>query len=149
MPSGSQGMNHSGQLKIMSEIMLFMRVQLTLGVCNHATSLHENTTKPSARCITVNIEGLCDVRLCQHKRCSQQLLQGLERFIMLGIPDKFLIFLQKIRDGFGNLREVQNESAIVAWPSRESYGLDAQSLAAFNLVPLEPCPDPRIFLLKI
>jgi hypothetical protein len=29
MPSGSQGMNHSGQLKIMSGIVLFMRAQLT------------------------------------------------------------------------------------------------------------------------
>jgi hypothetical protein len=34
-------------------------------------------------------------------------------------------------------------------PSRESCGLDAQSLMASNPVPLEPCPDPRIFLLKI
>jgi hypothetical protein len=52
------------------------------------------------------IEGLCDVRLCQHRRCSQQLLQGLQRFITLCIPDKFLLFLQKISDGFGNLGEV-------------------------------------------
>jgi hypothetical protein len=29
MPPGSQGMNHSGQLKIMSGIVLFMRAQLT------------------------------------------------------------------------------------------------------------------------
>jgi hypothetical protein len=113
------------------------------------TFLDVNTAKPSVRCITINIEGLCDVRLCQHRRCSQQLLQGLERFITLGISDKFLIFLQKIRDEFGNLGEVQNESAIVAWPSRESRGLDVQSLAASNLVPLKPCPDPRTFLLKI
>jgi hypothetical protein len=68
--------------------------------------LHEDTTKPSARCITVNIEGLCDARLCQHRRCSQQLLQGLERFITLYILDKFLLFLQKISDGFDNLGEV-------------------------------------------
>jgi hypothetical protein len=38
----------------------------------------------------------------------------LECFITLGIPDKFLLFHQKIRDGFGNLGEVKNESAIVA-----------------------------------
>jgi hypothetical protein len=30
----------------------------------------------------------------------------LERFITLDILDKFLLFLQKIRDGFGNLGEV-------------------------------------------
>jgi hypothetical protein len=29
MPPGMQGMNYSGQLKIMSEIVLFMRAQLT------------------------------------------------------------------------------------------------------------------------
>jgi hypothetical protein len=69
------------------------------------TFLHENTTKPSARCITVNIEGLRDVRLCQHRRCSQQLLQGLN-FIMLRILDKLLNFLQEISNGFGNLGEV-------------------------------------------
>jgi hypothetical protein len=149
MPPGTQDRNHSGQLKIMSGIVLFMQAQLMRRVCNHATFLHEDTTKPNARCITSNIKGLCDVRLCQHRRCSQQLLQGLERFITLGILDKFLLFLQKIRDGFGNLGEVQNESAIVAWPSRESCELDAQSLAASNPVPLEPCSDPWIFLQKI
>jgi hypothetical protein len=31
----------------------------------------------------------------------------LECFITLGIPDKFLLFHQKIRDGFGNLGEVR------------------------------------------
>jgi hypothetical protein len=59
------------------------------------TFLHEDIAKPSARCITVNIEGLCDVRLCQHRRCSQQLLQGLERFTTLGIPDEFLFFFKR------------------------------------------------------
>jgi hypothetical protein len=58
MPPGTQGMNHSGQFKIMSGIVLFMRAQLMWGVRNHATFLHENTVKPNARCITVNIEGL-------------------------------------------------------------------------------------------
>jgi hypothetical protein len=29
MPPGTQGMNHNGQLKIMCEIVLFMRAQLT------------------------------------------------------------------------------------------------------------------------
>jgi hypothetical protein len=77
-------------------------------------TLHENTAKPSTRCVTVHIERLCDIRLCQHGGCSQQLLQSLERFIALNIPNKFLLFLQKIRNGFGNLREVQNKSTIVA-----------------------------------
>jgi hypothetical protein len=78
------------------------------------TFLHENTAKPSSRCITVHIKGLCDVRLCQHRGCSQQLLQGSERFITLSIPDKSLLFLQKIYNEFGNLREVQNKPTIVA-----------------------------------
>jgi hypothetical protein len=56
MPLGTQGMNHNGQLKIMSGIVLFMRAQLMRGVRNHVTFLHENTAKPSARCITVNNE---------------------------------------------------------------------------------------------
>jgi hypothetical protein len=58
MLPGTQGMNHSGQFKIMSGIVLFMQEQLMRGVCNHTTFLHEDTTKPSARCITINIEGL-------------------------------------------------------------------------------------------
>jgi hypothetical protein len=33
---------------------------------------------------------------------------------MLSILNKFLLFLQKIRNGFGNLGEVQNKSTIVA-----------------------------------
>jgi hypothetical protein len=33
---------------------------------------------------------------------------------MLRIPNKLLIFLQKISNGFGNLGEVQNKSTIVA-----------------------------------
>jgi hypothetical protein len=70
------------------------------------TVLHKNTTKPSARSITTNIKRLHNVRLCQHRICSQQLLQGLERFIMLYILDVLLIFLQKISDGFGDFREV-------------------------------------------
>jgi hypothetical protein len=69
------------------------------------TILHKHTTKPDARCITVNIKGLGDVWLCQHRRGSQQLLQGLECFITLCILDK-LLFLQKISDGFDNLGEV-------------------------------------------
>jgi hypothetical protein len=44
---------------------------------------------------------------------SQQLLQSLGRFITLCIPDKFLLFLQKISDGFGNLGEVWNKSTII------------------------------------
>jgi hypothetical protein len=110
----TQSMNHSGQLMIMRGIVLFMRAQLMWGVHNHVTLLHENTAKLSTRCITLNIEGLCDVRLCQHRGCSQQLLQGLERFITLYVPDKLLIFLQKISDGFDSLREVWNKSVIVA-----------------------------------
>jgi hypothetical protein len=57
-PPGTQGMNHNNQFKIMSGIVLFMRAQLMRGVCNHMTFLHEDIAKPSARCITVNIEGL-------------------------------------------------------------------------------------------
>jgi hypothetical protein len=116
-------MNHSGQLKIMSGVVLFMRAQLTLGVCNHMTFLHEDTVKPSARCITVNIEGHCDVQLCQHRRCSQQLLQDLELFITLGIPNKFLLFLPKISNGVGNLREAQNKSTIVASQAEKAVDL--------------------------
>jgi hypothetical protein len=66
----------------------------------------------------------------------------LERFIALSIPNKFLLFLQKIRNGFGNLGEVQNKSTIVASQAEKAY---AQSLAASNPAPLEPCSDPRIF----
>jgi hypothetical protein len=69
------------------------------------------------------IKGLCDVRLCQHRRCSQQLLQGLERFITLCIPDKFLLFLQKISDWFRNLGEVQNKSTIVASQAEKAVNL--------------------------
>jgi hypothetical protein len=122
MPLRMQSMNHSGQLKIM-QIVLFMRVQLTWGIHNYVTFLHENTAKPSTRCITVNNEGLCDVWLCQHRRCSQQLPKGLERFITLCIPDKFLLFLQKISDGLGNLGEVQNKSVIVASQAKKTADL--------------------------
>jgi hypothetical protein len=87
------------------------------------TFLHEDTTKSSVRCITTNIEGLCDVWLCQHMRCSQQLFQGLECFITLCIPDKFLIFLQKISDGFGNIGEVWNKHAIVASQAEKTADL--------------------------
>jgi hypothetical protein len=87
------------------------------------TLLHENTTKPSTRCIIVHIEGLCDVRLCQNRGRSQQLLQSLERFITLSIPDKFLLFLQKIRDGFGNLGKVQKKSVIVASQAEKASDL--------------------------
>jgi hypothetical protein len=38
----------------------------------------------------------------------------LERFITLSIPDKLLLFLQEIRNGFGNLGEIQNKSVIIA-----------------------------------
>jgi hypothetical protein len=114
MPPGTQGMYYSGQLKIMSGILLFMRAQLTWGVCNHTTFLHENTAKPSIKCVTVHIEGLCDIWLCQHRGCSQQLLQSSECFIAISIPNKLLLFLQKICNGFGNLREVRNKSTIVA-----------------------------------
>jgi hypothetical protein len=76
--------------------------------------MHENTDKPSTRCVTVHIEGLCDIRLCQHRGCSQQLLQGSECLITLSIPNKFLLFLQKICNGFGNLGEFRNKYAIVA-----------------------------------
>jgi hypothetical protein len=69
------------------------------------------------------MEGLCDVRLCQHRRCSQQLLQGLERFIMLCNLDKFLLFLQKISDGFGNFGEVRNISTIVASQAEKTVNL--------------------------
>jgi hypothetical protein len=123
MPLGTQGMNHNGQLKIMRGIVLFMLAQLMLGVCNHATFLHENTAKPSARCIIVNIEVLHDVRLCQHRRCSQQLLQGLEHFITLRILNKLLIFLQKISNGFDNFGEVWNKSVIVAREAEKAVNL--------------------------
>jgi hypothetical protein len=83
------------------------------------TVLQKSTAKPSARCITINIKGLGDVRLCQHMRCSQQLLQSLECFITLCIPDKLLLFLQKIIIGFSNLGEVQDESAVVASQSEK------------------------------
>jgi hypothetical protein len=33
---------------------------------------------------------------------------------MLGILDNFLLFIQKITNGFGNLGEVQNKTVIVA-----------------------------------
>jgi exonuclease III len=123
MPSGTQGMTHSGQLKIMSGVVLFMRSQLIWGVHNHATFLHEDTAKSNVRCITVNIERLYEVRLCQHMRCSQQLLQGSKRFITLSIPDKFLLFLQKISDGFGNFEKVRNKSAIVASQAEKNVNL--------------------------
>jgi hypothetical protein len=116
-------MNYSGQLKIMSGISLFMRTQLTRGVHNHATFLYENTAKPNTRCVTVHIEGLCDIRLCQYRGCSQQLLQSSERFITLSIPNKFLLFLQKIRNGFGNLGEIWNKSTIVASQAKKASDL--------------------------
>jgi hypothetical protein len=87
------------------------------------TFLHEHIAQPSARCITVHIEGLCDVRLCQHRGCSQHLLQSSERFITLSIPEKFLLFLQKIRHGFSNLGEVRNKSAIVASQAEKASDL--------------------------
>jgi hypothetical protein len=87
------------------------------------TILHKDTTKPCARCITINIERLHDVLLCQNRRCGQQLFQGLERFIMLCIPAIFLIFIQKISDGFGDFREVQDESMIIASQSEEAVNL--------------------------
>jgi hypothetical protein len=85
--------------------------------------LQENTAKPSIRCVTVHIEGLCDVRLCQHRGCSQQLLQSLECFIVLSIPNKFLLFIQKIRNGFGNLGEVQNKYVIIASQAEKASDL--------------------------
>jgi hypothetical protein len=42
---------------------------------------------------------------------------------MLSIPDKFLLFLQKIHNGFGNLEEVQNKSAIVASQAKKALDL--------------------------
>jgi hypothetical protein len=103
MPPCTQSMNHSGQLKIICGIVLFMGAQLMRGPHNYMTFLHENTTKPNAQCITINIEALCGVWLCQHRRYSQQLLQGLECFITLCILDKLLFFFLKISNGFGNL----------------------------------------------
>jgi superfamily I DNA and/or RNA helicase len=85
--------------------------------------LHKNTVKPSARCITINIERLHNVRLCQHRRCSQQILQCLERFITLDIPDILLIFLQKISDELSNLGEVQNEFLVITNQSKEIVDL--------------------------
>jgi hypothetical protein len=87
------------------------------------TFLHYNTTNPNTRCVTVHIEGLCDIQLCQHRGCSQQLLQSSERFIALSIPNKFLLFLQKIRNGFDNLGEVWNKSAIVASQAEKASDL--------------------------
>jgi hypothetical protein len=42
---------------------------------------------------------------------------------MLCILDKLLIFLQKISNGFDNLREVQNKSAIVASQAEKAADL--------------------------
>jgi hypothetical protein len=87
------------------------------------TILHKNKTKPSAKCITINIETLRDVQLCQHRSCSQQLLQSLECFITLCIPDILHIFLQNISDGFSDLREFQDESSIITSQSEETTDL--------------------------
>jgi hypothetical protein len=42
---------------------------------------------------------------------------------MLSIPDKFLLFLQKICNGFGNLGEVWNKSVIVASQAEKASDL--------------------------
>jgi hypothetical protein len=42
---------------------------------------------------------------------------------MLSILDKFLLFLQKISDGFGNLGEVWNKPAIVARQAEKAADL--------------------------
>jgi hypothetical protein len=87
------------------------------------TVLHNNTTKLSARCITINIEGLHDVRLCQHRRCHQSVLQSLECFITLYIPEVLLLYLQKSCDEFSNLEEIQDESSIVTNQPEETADL--------------------------
>jgi hypothetical protein len=42
---------------------------------------------------------------------------------MLSIPNKFLLFHQKIRNGFGNLGEDRNKSAIVASQAEKASDL--------------------------
>jgi hypothetical protein len=42
---------------------------------------------------------------------------------MLNIPNKFLFFLQKIHNGFGNLGEVRNKSVIVASQAEKASDL--------------------------
>jgi hypothetical protein len=123
VPPCPQGKDNSSQLKIMRGIVLFIMTQLSWGIRNHSPVLHKNTTKPSSRCITINIKGLGDVWLCQHKRCSQQLLQCLKCFITLCILNKLLLFLQKISVGFGNIGEVRDESKIIASQSEKTADL--------------------------
>jgi hypothetical protein len=47
----------------------------------------------------------------------------VECFITLYIPDKLLLFLQKISNGFGNFGEIQNKSAIVASQAEKTTDL--------------------------
>jgi hypothetical protein len=68
--------------------------ELSGRISNHPTFLHENTALPGTKCITIYVKGLHDVWLCQHRRGGQQLLQGLECFIMFHIPNKLFTFLQ-------------------------------------------------------
>jgi hypothetical protein len=123
-----QSKDNSNQLKIMRGIVLFMTVQLSWGIHNHTTVLYKNTTKSSARCITIDIKGFYDVWLFKHRRCSRQLLQSLECFITLCILDILLLFLQKNNNRFGNVREVMDECAIVASQSEKTVNLMHSSL---------------------
>jgi hypothetical protein len=47
----------------------------------------------------------------------------LECFIKLCIPDILFVFLQKISDGFGDLKEVQDEPSIITHQSEGTADL--------------------------
>jgi hypothetical protein len=50
------------KLKIMCRIALFMILQLSRGIGNNSSIVHQNTTESLAGCITIDYEIFADVR---------------------------------------------------------------------------------------
>jgi hypothetical protein len=97
----------------MSQVTLFMVLQLIGRVGNDSPILHQNRTKSLSRCITIDHEVLSDIRQGKNRSGGKLLFQSLETKLTLGCPLKLIGLLQEVGHGLSYLGEVLDKSAIV------------------------------------
>ena len=94
---------HCSKFKIMHWVILFMRTQLSGGIGNYSSFLHQDTAYSLTRGIAINHEILARIQRSKHWCRGQLVLEGLETFLTFVCPLKLNAFVKQISQWLGYL----------------------------------------------
>ena len=114
VPPDLQGKHNSCQLQVMNGVVSLMHLELPRRICHRFLFLHQNTTKPKMRCVTVDLKWFPNIRNYQYGGTSQPLFKLLKVLLTFICLSEGLIFSSELCQRRHYLGESFYEPPIVA-----------------------------------